>query len=79
MFLVLVFLFSAGLLFCLEVEFLALSFIIVYVGAIAVLFLFVVMMLDIKVGDNSLGFLNYGPIAYFVTFFIFVRNYNSVN
>ena len=68
MFLVLVFLFSAGLLFCLEVEFLALSFIIVYVGAIAVLFLFVVMMLDIKVGDNSLGFLNYGPIAYFVTF-----------
>ena len=68
MFLVLVFLFSAGLLFCLEVEFLALSFIIVYVGAIAVLFLFVVMMLDIKVGDNSLSFLNYGPIAYFVTF-----------
>jgi NADH-quinone oxidoreductase subunit J len=68
MFLVLVFLFSAGLLFCLEVEFLALSFIIVYVGAIAVLFLFVVMMLDIKVGDNSLGFLNYGPISYFVTF-----------
>jgi NADH-quinone oxidoreductase subunit J len=68
MFLVLVFLFSAGLLFCLEVEFLALSFIIVYVGAIAVLFLFVVMMLDIKIGDNSLGFLNYGPIAYFITF-----------
>jgi len=68
MFLVLVFLFSAGLLFCLEVEFLALSFIIVYVGAIAVLFLFVVMMLDIKIGDNTLGFLNYGPIAYFITF-----------
>jgi NADH-quinone oxidoreductase subunit J len=68
MFLVLVFLFSAGLLFCLEVEFLALSFIIVYVGAIAVLFLFVVMMLDIKIGDNSLGFLNFGPIAYFITF-----------
>jgi NADH-quinone oxidoreductase subunit J len=68
MFLVLVFLFSAGLLFCLEVEFLALSFIIVYVGAIAVLFLFVVMMLDIKIGDNSLVFLNFGPIAYFITF-----------
>ena len=68
MFLVLVFLFSAGILFCLEVEFLALSFIIVYVGAIAVLFLFVVMMLDIKIGDNTLGYLNYGPIAYFITF-----------
>ena len=63
------FLFSAGILFCLEVEFLALSFIIVYVGAIAVLFLFVVMMLDIKIGDNSLGYLNYGTsIAYFITF-----------
>jgi NADH-quinone oxidoreductase subunit J len=68
MFLVLVFLFSAGILFCLEVEFLALSFIIVYVGAIAVLFLFVVMMLDIKIGDNTIGYLNYGPIAYFITF-----------
>mgnify|MGYP001366172261 FL=1 len=66
--LVLVFLFSAGLLFCLEVEFLALSFIIVYVGAIAILFLFVVMMLDIKIGDNSLSFLAYGPVGYFLVF-----------
>jgi NADH-quinone oxidoreductase subunit J len=73
MFLVLVFLFSAGLLFCLEVEFLALSFIIVYVGAIAVLFLFVVMMLDIKIGDNTLGHLNYGPIAYFITFLFLIE------
>jgi NADH-quinone oxidoreductase subunit J len=68
MFLVLVFLSSAGLLFCLEVEFLALSFIIVYVGAIAILFLFVVMMLDIKIGDNSLGYLNQGPLGYFIIF-----------
>jgi NADH-quinone oxidoreductase subunit J len=66
--LVLVFLFSAGLLFCLEVEFLAVSFIIVYVGAIAILFLFVVMMLDIKIGDNSLSFLAYGPVGYFLVF-----------
>jgi NADH-quinone oxidoreductase subunit J len=66
--LVLVFLFSAGLLFCLEVEFLSLSFIIVYVGAIAILFLFVVMMLDIKIGDNSLSFLAYGPVGYFLVF-----------
>jgi NADH-quinone oxidoreductase subunit J len=63
-----VFLFSAVLLFCLEVEFLALSFIIVYVGAIAVLFLFVVMMLDIKIGDNSFDALRYGPLAYFLSF-----------
>jgi NADH-quinone oxidoreductase subunit J len=68
MFLVLVFLSSAGLLFCLEVEFLALSFIIVYVGAIAVLFLFVVMMLDIKIGDNSLGFSMFAIPSVFITF-----------
>jgi len=66
--LVLVFLSSAGLLFCLEVEFLALSFIIVYVGAIAILFLFVIMMLDIKIGDNSsLGVFVYFPLGFFVT------------
>jgi len=66
--LVLVFLSSAGLLFCLEVEFLALSFIIVYVGAIAILFLFVIMMLDIKIGDNSsLGVFVYFPLGFFLT------------
>jgi len=62
------FLFSSVLLFCLEVEFLALSFVIVYVGAIAILFLFVVMMLDIKIGDDSLDFLKYGPLGYFISF-----------
>jgi NADH-quinone oxidoreductase subunit J len=64
-FLVVVFLSAAGLLFCLEVEFLALSFIIVYVGAIAILFLFVVMMLDIKIGDNSLGSFNFSLLGLF--------------
>jgi|MDSY01.2.fsa_nt_gb NADH-quinone oxidoreductase subunit J len=68
MFLVLVFLSAAGLLFCLEVEFLALSFIIVYVGAIAILFLFVVMMLDIKIGDNSLGSFSYGLLGLSLSF-----------
>jgi len=63
-----VFLLSAILLLCLEVEFLALSFIIVYVGAIAILFLFVVMMLDIKIGDDSFNVLNYGPLSYFLSF-----------
>jgi NADH-quinone oxidoreductase subunit J len=66
--LVAVFLVSAILLFCLEVEFLAFSFIIVYVGAIAILFLFVVMMLDIKIGDTDLTILKYGPLGYFITF-----------
>jgi len=63
-----VFLLSAILLFSLKVEFLALSFIIVYVGAITILFLFVVMMLDIKIGDVSLDILFYGPLGYFIIF-----------
>ena len=68
LFLILTFFNVSGLLLLLEVEFLAMVFLVVYVGAIAVLFLFVVMMLDIKIGDNTLGYLNYGPIAYFITF-----------
>lgn len=66
-----VFLLSAILLLCLEVEFLALSFIIVYVGAIAILFLFIVMMLDIKMGDDSFDVLKFGPLSYFVSFIFF--------
>jgi len=42
-----VFLLSAVILIFLEAEFLALSFVVIYVGAIAILFLFIVMMLDI--------------------------------
>ena len=51
LFLVCVFLLSSILLFCLEVEFLGLSFVLIYVGAIAILFLFVVMMLNIAVEE----------------------------
>jgi NADH-quinone oxidoreductase subunit J len=47
---------AAGLLFLLEIEFLSFIFIVVYVGAIAVLFLFVVMMLDIKIVENNQNF-----------------------
>jgi NADH-quinone oxidoreductase subunit J len=66
--LVSVFLFSAFLLVSLRAEFLALSFVIIYVGAIAILFLFIVMMLDIKLGDDSLNTLVYGPLGYFMIF-----------
>ena len=51
LFLVLSFISSASLLFLLECEFVALLFVIVYVGAIAVLFLSVVMMLDVKIAN----------------------------
>jgi len=70
--LVCVFLLSSGLLVCLEVEFLALSFVIIYVGAIAIFFLFVVMMLDIKVVDSSFNFLQQSFFAYFGCSFFFL-------
>ncbi len=44
---------------------------IVYVGAVAVLFLFVVMMLDIKVSQARKNLLNYLPLGLFVSFVIF--------
>ena len=56
LFLILTFINAAGLLFLLEIEFLSFIFIVVYVGAIAVLFLFVVMMLDIKIIENNQNF-----------------------
>ena len=63
LFLILTFISSAGLLFLLEVEFISLIFIVVYVGAIAVLFLFVVMMMDIKITEVNKNYLKYFPIG----------------
>lgn len=65
LFLVLSFLASAVLLFMLECEFLALIFIVVYVGAIAVLFLFAVMMLDAKLQNLARNFFRYLPVGFF--------------
>lgn len=61
LFLILSFLCSTFLIFLLECEFLALIFLIVYVGAIAVLFLFVVMMLNTKLHNLSRNLLKYLP------------------
>lgn len=66
LFLVLSFISSASLLFLLECEFIALLFIMIYVGAIAVLFLFVVMMLDTKVTSVSRDILKYFPFGSFI-------------
>lgn len=52
-FLILVFCNATGLLLLFKIELLAMMFIIIYVGAIAVLFLFVVMMLNLKVQGNE--------------------------
>lgn len=63
LFLVLVFCNAAALLILLETEFLAMLFLIVYVGAIAVLFLFVVMMLNIRITELNESMLRYLPIG----------------
>ncbi len=63
LFLILCFFNAAGLFVLLGAEFIAFILVIVYVGAVAVLFLFVVMMLDINFRELRHGFLNYLPIG----------------
>ena len=63
LFLILAFFNSAGLFLLLGAEFLAMILIVVYVGAVLVLFLFVVMMLDVDFVELRQGFLQYLPIG----------------
>ena len=63
LFLILAFFNSAGLFVLMGAEYLAMTLVIVYVGAVAVLFLFVVMMLDINFVQLRQGFLQYLPIG----------------
>jgi NADH-quinone oxidoreductase subunit J len=63
LYLVLTFFTSAALWMLLEAEFLAIALVLVYVGAVMVLFLFVVMMLDINVAELRAGFINYVPLG----------------
>jgi NADH-quinone oxidoreductase subunit J len=63
LFLILAFFSSAGLFVLMGAEFLAMILVVVYVGAVAVLFLFVVMMLDINFVELREGFLRYSPIG----------------
>jgi len=73
--LICIFLLSSILLISVNVEFLAISFVIIYVGAIAILFLFVVMMLDIKIRNRPLEIFSYGyvPLGYFIGFSIYLE------
>jgi len=66
LFLVLAFFTAAGIWLLLEAEFLAIALVLVYVGAVMVLFLFVVMMLDINLDKLREGFWDYAPLAGFV-------------
>ena len=63
LFLVLAFFTSAALWLLLEAEFLAVTLVLVYVGAVMVLFLFVVMMLDINLSRLREGFIRYLPVS----------------
>ncbi|MBX3554430.1 MAG: NADH-quinone oxidoreductase subunit J [Xanthobacteraceae bacterium] len=64
--LILTFVNAAGLFLLIGAEFLAMILIVVYVGAVAVLFLFVVMMLDVDFTELRQGFLQYLPVGVLV-------------
>jgi len=63
LFLILAFFNAAGLFVLIGAEFIAMLLVVVYVGAVAVLFLFVVMMLDINFAEMRAGFQKYLPIG----------------
>jgi NADH-quinone oxidoreductase subunit J len=63
LYLILAFVNAAGLFVLLGAEFLAMILVVVYVGAVAVLFLFVVMMLDVDFAELKQGFLQYLPFG----------------
>lgn len=66
LFLVLAFFTSAAIWLLLEAEFLGIALVLVYVGAVMVLFLFVVMMLDINIAKMRAGFARYLPLGLLV-------------
>jgi len=70
--LVLTFFLAAGIWLMLEAEFLAITLVLVYVGAVMVLFLFVVMMLDINMAQLRAGFIRYLPIGLLVAILLAV-------
>src|SRR5882757_11375061 len=73
LFLILAFFNAAGLFVLLGAEFLAMILVIVYVGAVAVLFLFVVMMLDVNFVELRRGALQYLPVGALIGCILFVE------
>jgi len=72
-YLILAFFNSAALFVLLGAEFLAMILVVVYVGAVAVLFLFVVMMLDVNLAELRHGFLQYLPIGALIGLILLVE------
>ena len=73
LFLILAFVNSAGLFMLAGAEFLALILIVVYVGAVAVLFLFVTMMLDVDFASLRTGMLQYAPVGVVIGGILFLE------
>lgn len=73
LFLILAFFNAAGLFLLIGAEYIAMTLVIVYVGAVAVLFLFVVMMLDINITEIRQGFLKYLPAGLLVAGLFFAE------
>jgi NADH-quinone oxidoreductase subunit J len=73
LFLILAFFNAAGLFLLMGAEFLAMILIVVYVGAVAVLFLFVVMMLDVDFAELRQGFLQYLPVGLLVSAILLIQ------
>jgi len=73
LFLILAFFNAAGLFVLMGAEFLAMILVVVYVGAVAVLFMFVVMMLDINFVEMRQGFLQYLPVGALIGLVLFVE------
>jgi len=73
LFLILAFFNAAGLFLIAGAEFLAMILVIVYVGAVAVLFLFVVMMLDVNFSEFREGFQKYAPVGATVGLVLFAE------
>jgi NADH-quinone oxidoreductase subunit J len=73
LYLILAFFNAAGLFILLGAEFLAMILIIVYVGAVAVLFLFVVMMLDVDFAELKAGFIKNAPVGLIVGAIVLVE------
>jgi NADH-quinone oxidoreductase subunit J len=73
LYLILAFFNAAGLFLLMGAEFLAMILVVVYVGAVAVLFLFVVMMLDVDFAELREGFLQYMPVGALVGIIVLIE------
>lgn len=78
-FLILVFISSTILLLLLGVEFIAMLFLIIYIGAITVLFLFVIMMLNVKIIEFNEKFILYLPIGIFIGLIFLIEIFYLIN